>query len=37
VANLDRDPLFVDRAAKDFRLQAGSPCAGMGPIEAVVD
>ena len=37
VANLDRDPLFVDRAAKDFRLQEGSPCAGMGPIEAVVD
>ena len=37
VANLDRDPLFVDRAAKDFRLHEGSPCAGMGPIEAVVD
>jgi Right handed beta helix region len=35
-ANLDRDPLFVDRAAKDFRLQAGSPCAGMGPVEPVV-
>jgi hypothetical protein len=37
VDNLDRDPLFSDRAAKDFRVQAGSPCAGMGPVEQVVD
>ncbi len=37
VDNLDRDPLFVDRAAKDFRVQDGSPCAGMGPVEPVVD
>ena len=27
----------VDRAAKDFRVQDGSPCAGMGPVEPVVD
>jgi hypothetical protein len=32
VANLDRDPLYVDRAGKDFRLRDGSPCAGMGPV-----
>jgi parallel beta-helix repeat protein len=25
------DPLYQDRAAKDFRLRAGSPCAGFGP------
>jgi parallel beta-helix repeat protein len=25
------DPLYVNRAAGDFRLQSGSPCAGMGP------
>jgi hypothetical protein len=37
VANLDRDPLFVDRTAKDFTLRAESPCAGMGPVEPVVD
>lgn len=29
--NLDTDPLYVDRAHKDFRLQPGSPCAGKGP------
>jgi parallel beta-helix repeat protein len=26
------DPLFINRATKDFRLQPGSPCAGMGPV-----
>lgn len=25
------NPLYVDRAGKDFRLQAESPCAGKGP------
>ena len=25
------NPRFVDRAAKDFRLRAGSACAGDGP------
>jgi parallel beta-helix repeat protein len=29
--NVTADPLFVDRAGKDFRLRADSPCAGMGP------
>lgn len=31
--NVDRDPLYMDRAGKDFRLRDGSPCAGMGPVE----
>jgi parallel beta-helix repeat protein len=31
VSNLIVDPLYVNRAAKDFRLAAGSPCAGKGP------
>ena len=25
------NPLYADRAAKDFRLQGGSPCVGYGP------
>ena len=25
------DPRYVDRNAHDYRLQAGSPCAGWGP------
>ena len=25
------DPLYVNRAAKDFTLRSGSPCAGLGP------
>jgi len=30
-SNVLDDPLYVNRAGKDFRLQAGAPCAGMGP------
>jgi nitrous oxidase accessory protein NosD len=30
-ANLVVDPRYVDRAAGDFRLADGSPCAGKGP------
>jgi hypothetical protein len=29
--NTIADPLYVDRDAYDFRLQPGSPCAGLGP------
>jgi parallel beta-helix repeat protein len=32
VDNLLADPLYANRAAKDFRLAAGSPCAGKGPL-----
>jgi PA14 domain/Right handed beta helix region len=29
--NLNANPLFVNRGAHEYRLQAGSPCAGKGP------
>ena len=31
ISNIVANPGFVDREAGDFRLQSGSPCAGMGP------
>jgi hypothetical protein len=31
IANVIANPGFVDRAAKNFTLKPGSPCAGMGP------
>jgi hypothetical protein len=30
--NITADPMFVDRANKDFRLAPGSACVGMGPL-----
>ena len=33
-ANIKADPLYVDRAAKNFALQPGSPCVGYGPESA---
>jgi hypothetical protein len=30
-SNVHANPLYVNRAAKDFRLSSGSPCAGKGP------
>jgi hypothetical protein len=30
--NVTADPMYVDRAAKDFRLAPTSACAGMGPL-----
>ena len=35
VDNLVANPLFANRAAKNFTLAAGSPCAGMGPTRPV--
>jgi hypothetical protein len=32
--NRDADPMYVDRAAANFALQPGSPCAGWGPRPA---
>jgi hypothetical protein len=37
VANTEKDPLYVDLGAKDFRLRDGSPCAGMGPVAPAAD
>jgi hypothetical protein len=34
--NISADPLFVDAPNNDFRLQPGSPCAGMGACAVVV-
>jgi hypothetical protein len=31
--NMVADPVFLDRAAEDFRLRPESPCAGKGPRE----
>jgi hypothetical protein len=30
--NVTADPMYVDRANKDFHLAPGSPCVGMGPV-----
>ncbi|WP_217914881.1 PKD domain-containing protein [Miltoncostaea marina] len=35
-ANVEKDPLFVNRSAKDFSLRADSPCLGKGPQGAEV-
>lgn len=32
--NIEQNPLYLDRRNKDFRLQPGSPCRGMGPATA---
>lgn len=29
--NINKDPLFVNAGAGDFKLQAASPCRGVGP------
>jgi parallel beta-helix repeat protein len=34
--NAVQNPLFVDRASKEFTLQSGSPCAGYGPSGSTV-
>jgi len=35
--NITSDPMFTNRAAKDFTLRAGSPCAGKVPTTGTVD
>lgn len=35
--NIKADPLFVDAAAGDFRVQSGSPCKGAGYAAGITD
>ncbi len=34
IGSIVENPLYTDRAAKDFTLRTGSPCAGKGPVSA---